>query len=58
MNCRWPSEDLHEKPTVEYSNPLRTKTLAVIGAARDENKIGYKILKNILDGGYKGKIFP
>jgi len=34
------------------------ENIAVIGAARDENKIGYKILKNILTGGYQGKIYP
>ena len=34
------------------------KSLAVIGAARDENKIGYKILKNILTGGYRGQVYP
>ena len=34
------------------------KSIAVIGAARDENKIGYKILKNILTGGYRGEIYP
>lgn len=34
------------------------KSIAVIGAARDENKIGYKILKNILTGGYRGQVYP
>lgn len=34
------------------------RTVAVIGAARDPQKIGYKILANILNGGYPGKVFP
>ncbi|MGC8810105.1 MAG: acetate--CoA ligase family protein [bacterium] len=34
------------------------RTVAVIGAARDPQKIGYKILANILAGGYPGKVFP
>ncbi len=34
------------------------KSIAVVGAARDESKIGYKILKNILSGGYRGKVYP
>jgi len=34
------------------------RTVAVIGAARDAQKIGYKILANILGGGYQGKVFP
>ncbi|NWF57016.1 MAG: acetate--CoA ligase family protein [Syntrophaceae bacterium] len=47
-----------ESPTLNIRALFEPNTLAVIGAARDENKIGYKILKNILDGGYKGKVFP
>jgi acetyl coenzyme A synthetase (ADP forming)-like protein len=34
------------------------QAMAVIGAARDPNKIGYKILHNILSGGYRGKVYP
>ncbi len=34
------------------------RTVAVIGAARDPQKLGYKILANILAGGYQGKVFP
>jgi acetyltransferase len=47
-----------ESPNLNIQDLFEPRTLAVIGAARDENKIGYKILKNILNGGYKGKIFP
>lgn len=47
-----------ESPKTEIRRLFEPQALAVIGAARDENKIGYKILKNILTGGYKGKIFP
>jgi acetyltransferase len=47
-----------KSPQLDIQDLFEPKTLAVIGAARDENKIGYKILKNILAGGYKGKIFP
>jgi acetyl coenzyme A synthetase (ADP forming)-like protein len=34
------------------------QTLAVIGATGDTQKIGYKVLNNILAGGYRGKVFP
>lgn len=34
------------------------QAMAVIGAARDPNKIGYKILNNIIAGGYRGKVYP
>jgi acetyl coenzyme A synthetase (ADP forming)-like protein len=32
--------------------------VAVIGASPDPKKIGHQILKNIVDGGYKGEIIP
>ena len=47
-----------ESANVDVKDLFEPKALAVIGAARDENKIGYKILNNILTGGYKGKIYP
>lgn len=34
------------------------RSVAVIGASSNSQKIGYKILDNILSGGYKGKIYP
>jgi len=34
------------------------KAVAVIGAARESTKIGYKILNNILTGGYRGRVYP
>jgi acetate---CoA ligase (ADP-forming) len=33
------------------------QTVAIIGATRDPNKIGYKIMNNVLSGGYRGKVF-
>ncbi|UCG13222.1 MAG: acetate--CoA ligase family protein [Deltaproteobacteria bacterium] len=37
---------------------LRPESLAVIGASTSPDKLGHEILKNILDGGYQGKVFP
>ncbi len=37
---------------------LYPKTIAVIGASRDPNKIGHQILRNLVEGGFKGKIYP
>jgi acyl-CoA synthetase (NDP forming) len=34
------------------------RSIAVIGASNDTNKIGYKILNNIIRGGFKGDIYP
>ncbi|MBW1813579.1 MAG: bifunctional acetate--CoA ligase family protein/GNAT family N-acetyltransferase, partial [Deltaproteobacteria bacterium] len=34
------------------------KSIAVIGASEKEGSIGYSLISNIIDGGYKGEIFP
>ena len=33
-------------------------SVAVIGAAREEKKVGHTILDNIINSGFKGKLFP
>ncbi len=33
------------------------RSIALIGATAKKEKVGYALLKNILDGGYKGKLF-
>jgi acetyltransferase len=38
---------------------IRPTTIAIIGASREETKIGHMVLKNILDGGYpRDSVFP
>lgn len=37
---------------------IQPKAIAVIGASKNPSKIGFNVLKNIIDGGFKGKIFP
>ncbi|HOV21214.1 MAG TPA: acetate--CoA ligase family protein [bacterium] len=34
------------------------ESIALVGVSTNPEKLGYKILKNIIDGGYRGKIFP
>ena len=34
------------------------KSVAIIGASADKSKIGYGILKNLIEGKYKGGIYP
>lgn len=34
------------------------KSIAIIGASRHEEKLGYQILNNILSSGYKGNVYP
>jgi acetyltransferase len=43
-------------PNMKYL--FEPRSIAVIGASRDKDKIGYKILDNILSGGYRGKVYP
>ena len=37
---------------------FKPNSVAILGASRDENKIGHIVLKNIIDSGFAGKIFP
>ena len=37
---------------------FKPKSVAVIGASREEGKVGHSILKNIIQYGYKGKVYP
>lgn len=34
------------------------ESIAVIGASREPNKIGHVIVKNFVDGGFSGKVYP
>ena len=37
---------------------LRPKSIAVIGASATPGKIGHTVVKNLIEGGYEGKIYP
>ena len=37
---------------------LNPESVAVIGAPRFEGKVGHAVLKNIIDGGYRGRVYP
>jgi acetyl coenzyme A synthetase (ADP forming)-like protein len=37
---------------------MKPKALAVIGASAEDGKIGNSVMKNLINGGYKGRIFP
>ncbi len=47
-------EDSH--PDIKYL--FEPRSIAVIGAARDESKIGYQVLKNIVTGGFREPVYP
>ncbi len=37
---------------------MNPRSIAVIGASAEEGKIGYAVVRNILDGGYAGRLHP
>ncbi|MGD8371006.1 MAG: acetate--CoA ligase family protein [Syntrophobacterales bacterium] len=37
---------------------LKPKSVAVIGASTSPDKLGHEILRNILDGGFQGAVYP
>lgn len=37
---------------------LHAGSVAIVGASSSSQKVGYKILKNILDGGFPGNVYP
>ena len=39
----------------KFFNP---SSVAIVGASRTKGKVGYEILRSMLEGGYKGSIFP
>jgi acetyltransferase len=39
----------------QFFNP---SSVALVGASSNTSKLGYRILKNLIDGGYKGAIYP
>lgn len=56
----WERTALRERISVANSLVplLRPKSVAVIGASRKETSIGNIVLKNIVDGNFKGNIYP
>jgi len=37
---------------------MQPKAIAVIGATNEDGKIGNSVMKNLINGGYKGQIYP
>jgi acetyltransferase len=40
------------------SNFFQARSIAIIGASANPKKLGYQLLKNLLDAGFTGKVFP
>ena len=43
---------------MSLNNFFYPKSIAIVGASNNPKKFGYEIMKNIIEGGYKGKIIP
>ncbi len=37
---------------------FEASSIAVVGASRSEGKIGHVVLRNIIDSGYRGALYP
>jgi acetyl coenzyme A synthetase (ADP forming)-like protein len=48
----------HDEIVAGMKRILQPKAVAVIGASNEAGKIGNSVMKNIVNGGYKGKIYP
>jgi acetyl coenzyme A synthetase (ADP forming)-like protein len=57
-----PKPPRHRPPEAEVlasmKRIMQPKALAVIGASSETGKIGNSVMKNLINGGYQGKIFP
>lgn len=55
-----PRESVHSQDEIlaGMKRILQPKAVAVIGASNEAGKIGNSVMKNIVNGGYKGKIYP
>ena len=42
----------------DLSRMFQPRSIAVIGASSNPQKLGYKLVENILDGGYTGDLYP
>jgi acetyl coenzyme A synthetase (ADP forming)-like protein len=50
-----PSE---EQVLASMQKIMQPKSIAVIGASSEDGKIGNSVMKNLINGGYKGNIYP
>jgi acetyl coenzyme A synthetase (ADP forming)-like protein len=48
----------HDEMLRAMNRIMKPNAVAVIGASNEDGKIGNSVMKNLINGGYKGKIFP
>ncbi|HET8729251.1 MAG TPA: CoA-binding protein, partial [Alphaproteobacteria bacterium] len=47
-----------EQIVTQMNRIMRPDALAVIGASAEDGKIGNSVMKNLINGGYRGEIYP
>nr|MBA3739122.1 acetate--CoA ligase family protein [Actinomycetota bacterium] len=53
-----PEQFTQDEILTSLNRIMKPKAIAVIGASNEEGKIGNSVMKNLINGGYKGSIFP
>ena len=48
----------HDDIVRDMNRIMKPNAVAVIGASSEEGKIGNSVMKNLINGGYKGEIYP
>jgi acetyl coenzyme A synthetase (ADP forming)-like protein len=48
----------HDEIVRQMNRIMKPKSVAVIGASAESGKIGNSVMKNLINGGYKGEIYP
>jgi len=48
----------HDDIVRDMNRIMKPKAVAVIGASAEAGKIGNSVMKNLINGGYKGQIYP
>ncbi|MBS7604883.1 MAG: acetate--CoA ligase [Candidatus Bathyarchaeia archaeon] len=47
-----------ERPPMKLDAFFNPKSIAVIGASRDPTKVGHRVLRNLVEGGFGGALYP
>jgi acetyl coenzyme A synthetase (ADP forming)-like protein len=53
-----PSRPAREAAVAAMQRTMHPRAIAVIGASNEEGKIGYAVVRNLIDGGFEGAIYP
>ena len=53
-----PAPRSNEEIVAAMNRIMQPKAVAVIGASAEDGKIGNSVMKNLINGGYKGEIYP